>query len=309
MPRTKSYNFKRCKLCTRETGIPEYRVRDFSIMVCSACGFHYINYLDGPEITGAGARDDKKVYLTPEKRAYIKNELELNKQKFLDHRELVQSYGEIKGLRVLDIGCGGGVFPALLQEQGAEVYGIEVNRARAEYARQKYGLTVFSAPLEEIRNKREFKKPFDIITLWDVIEHVNFPKETLEQAIACLRPGGKLFLDTPCRDGVYHRIGAFMYRLSRGRNPGFLSLLYSNVPLGHKQLFSTLEIKELLETLGMTVKKLEKIEELSLSYEFYLKKIFGNGKITRFLAPPTKVFFKLITIKNKIIAAGERARE
>jgi len=66
------------------------------------------------------------------------------------------------------------------------------------------------------------------VTLWDVIEHVNYPFEALQSAANVLKQGGFLLIDTPCRDSFYHQFGAFTYEITGGKLPTFLNAMYSS---------------------------------------------------------------------------------
>jgi SAM-dependent methyltransferase len=94
--------------------------------------------------------------------------------------------------RLLEIGCGTGVFLRVAQEAGWDVRGVEVSRYAADQARAA-GLLVDCAPLEEVDLP---PASFDAVVLWDTIEHLPQPAETLAGAARLLRPGGVLALST-----------------------------------------------------------------------------------------------------------------
>ena len=104
--------------------------------------------------------------------------------------------------------------------------GIELSASRAHYAKGKYDLNIVRRPIEDPYWLSQ-AEAFDAVTLWDVIEHVNYPVRTLESAVRTLRAGGWLFIDTPCRDSFYHRCGELTYKFSSGRCPTFLNSMYS----------------------------------------------------------------------------------
>ena len=108
-----------------------------------------------------------------------------------------------------------------------------------------------------------------------------------------LKQGGVLVIDTPCRDSFYHRFGEFTYKLTGGKYPTFLNAMYSSHLFGHKQIFSTWEMKSLFESVGMEVVELRKFHELSFPYAFYLKKLVKSDAIVRLLLPFVNLFFKI----------------
>lgn len=277
-----------------------YKLKNADVYV-SADGFHFIDRLDPvedlpPEIDAS--------QLTGEIAAYIETQLQANERKFIQQAETLEKYLPLQNAKVLDIGCGGGLFLSLLKRRGADVTGIELSDSRAQYAKTKHGLEIHKRPIESGFWQKGYTNHFDAVTLWDVIEHVNYPFQTLECAANVLKPGGFLLIDTPCRDSFYHRFGEFTYKATRGRYPTFLNAMYSSHLFGHKQIFSTNEMKELFEAVGLKVIELQKFHELSFPYEFYLRKLFKSETIVRSFLPFVRLFFTIFKIQNKMLAVG-----
>jgi 2-polyprenyl-6-hydroxyphenyl methylase/3-demethylubiquinone-9 3-methyltransferase len=285
-----------------ETSKLTYKLKNADVYV-SADGFHFIDYLDPVEEIPPTIDASQ---LTKEDSAYIETQLQANAQKFNNQADTVRKHLPIPNAKVLDIGCGGGLFLSLLKQQGAEVVGIELSDSRAQYAKVKHGLEIDKHPIENDFWQNGYANHFDAVTLWDVIEHVNYPFEVIQSAANVLRPGGFLLIDTPCRDGFYHRFGEFTYKLTRGKYPTFLNAMYSSHLFGHKQIFSTKEMKDLFESAGLEVVELRKFHELSVPYEFYLKKLFKSDAIVRLLFPFVRLFFKIFKIQNKMLAVGRK---
>ncbi|GMV33311.1 MAG: methyltransferase domain-containing protein [Chloroflexi bacterium CFX1] len=289
------------ELKRRASGEPRYKLSGANVFV-SPGGFHYIDHLDAveavsPEIDGSG--------LTEAEIAYIETSLQSNPERLTNQIAAVKRNIAIGGMKALDIGCGGGLFLAALKREGAHVTGIELSDTRAHYAKSKHGIEVVKRPIED-EYWGTFANSFDIVTLWDVIEHVNFPQATLKAAARTLKPGGVLLIDTPCRDAFYHRFGELTYRLSRGRYPTFLNAMYSAKPFGHKQILSLAEMRGLLEEAGLQVIELKRFHELSFPYAFYLKKLVRSESLVKILLPFVRLFFVVFPIRNKMLAAGRK---
>lgn len=95
--------------------------------------------------------------------------------------------------RILDYGCGSGEYLCRMKALGNEVVGVEWDPVCVDQLRST-GVDVFVAsevPADEWRGK------FDFITLNHVIEHVPDPVGLLGQLKSWLRPGGKVFIETP----------------------------------------------------------------------------------------------------------------
>jgi cyclopropane fatty-acyl-phospholipid synthase-like methyltransferase len=279
-----------------------YKLKNANVYV-SEGGYHFTDYLDSlneisPEIDAS--------QLTEKESAYIETQLHANSQKFQHQVTVLKKHLTLHNAKVLDIGCGGGLFLSLLKWEGAEGMGIELSDSRAHYAATKHGLEIHKRPIESDLWQKGYARYFDAVTLWDVIEHVNYPLQTLQCAANVLRRGGLLLIDTPCRDSFYHQAGELTYRLSGGRLPTFLNAMYSSHLFGHKQIFSTGEMKELFQSCGLEVIELQKFHELSFPYEFYLRKLLRSETLVRLLLPIVKAFFWLFKIRNKMLVIGRK---
>ena len=279
-----------------------YKLKNANVYI-SPEGFHFIDTLDPIEAIPTTIDASK---LTAEESAYIETQLQANLNKFRNQADILARHLPLSGARVLDIGCGGGLFLSLLKARGAQVVGIELSDSRAQYAKTKHGLAIDKHPVESDHWQKGFTGYFDAVTLWDVIEHVNYPEQTLRSAANVLKPGGLLLIDTPCRDSFYHRFGELTYKLTRGKLPTFLNAMYSSHLFGHKQIFSTHEMKRLFEAVGFEVLDLHKFHELSFPYEFYLRKLFKSKVLVSLLLPVTHLSFKIFKIQNKMLVIGRK---
>ena len=279
-----------------------YKLKNANVYV-SAKGFHFIDYLDPVEEIPPQVDASR---LTKEESAYIETQLQANLKKFKNQAAILRKYISLNNAKVLDIGCGGGLFLSMLKQEGAEVIGIELSDSRAQYAKTKHNLEIYKQPIESEFWQKDYADHFDAVTLWDVIEHVNYPFQTLQCAANVLKAGGLLLIDTPCRDSFYHQFGELTYRFSGGRFPTFLNAMYSSHLFGHKQIFSTIEMRSLFAAVGLEVIELHKFHELSFPYDFYLRKFFKSESIVKILAPAVRAFFWLFKIRNKMLVIGRR---
>lgn len=283
-------------------GRPSYRLANANVFV-SPRGYHYIDYLDPVE--NLSPEIDESV-LTDEEITYIEKSLQSNPERFENQANIVKSYvHSTSNKRLLDIGCGGGLFLSKLRNDGATAIGIELSDSRAHYARTKHKLEIIKRPIEDSYWQAQ-QSTFDVVTLWDVIEHVNYPESTLQSSANMLKSGGLLFIDTPSRDSFYHRFGEITYKVSNGKFPTFLNPMYSAHPFGHKQIFSTSEMKDLFEKANLEVIWLKRFHELSFPYSFYLKKIFKSDLLVKLSLPIVSVLLFLFPVKNKMLVIGRK---
>jgi 2-polyprenyl-3-methyl-5-hydroxy-6-metoxy-1,4-benzoquinol methylase len=109
--------------------------------------------------------------------------------------------------RVLDVGCAAGFFLRVLREEGHEVFGVEPSVIAGEAIDALGRERVHTGLLEEIvAGQAAFGGPFDLLTMWDVIEHVPDPVRLLEEARHLLRPDGHLLLETQNVDSAFARL-------------------------------------------------------------------------------------------------------
>jgi len=242
------YNFRRCKLCGEIAAKPTYDLIDSIIYSCQNCDFHFLNRLD---CNAEGSINTDQ--LNEESRKYIESRIDESAHLHPKRVKFVQEYIDLSDCKALDVGAGLGQFQLLLGTQGADTQGLEPSNIRREYAQEKFGINLHSELIDSDYWQTGFAQHFDLITLWDVIEHVNFPCETLEHAEKLLKPGGLLFLDTPWREVLSYKLSQQLYRLSSGKVSLFLPSFYSTAPYGHKQIFTRDQIVGLFENLGLEI--------------------------------------------------------
>lgn len=105
------------------------------------------------------------------------------------------------GQKLLDVGCGDGQFGAEAQQRGWEPYGVELNPPAAKRARER-GLTMVEGLLQDAELP---SAPFDLVTAWDVIEHVPEPRPFVERLASLVAPGGLLVVTTLNRRSLVAR--------------------------------------------------------------------------------------------------------
>ena len=154
----------------------------------------------------------------------------------------------LEGCRLLDAGCGTGGFLSFAQSLGLSVYGYDASRAQAEFAARTFAsVRLANDPIGYLEALGERDLRFDIVTLWDVLEHVRQPFELLLQLRGVLRPGGLIFVSVPNASAM--RWKAVVHRL-RGLPKGF-----GWVPWEHVFYYSPASLALLHRNAGFVVER------------------------------------------------------
>ena len=103
--------------------------------------------------------------------------------------------------RLLDVGCGSGLFLARMRELGWQVSGIEPDPQAARIGRELRGLDIRDHAIDDLQ-----PGSFDAVTLHHVIEHVPDPLATLAGVRRLIRPRGQLVVVTPNTRSIGRRI-------------------------------------------------------------------------------------------------------
>ena len=174
-------------------------------------------------------------------------------------RMRIEKYAQIG--KVLDIGCGRGLFLNIMRRGGWHVAGSELNKETASYAENVYGLKVYTGNIAE-----HFLAPesFQVINIRGVLEHLKEPDAMLSEAHRLLKKGGLLVILVP-------DIRSFEFKLGR-ENWFHLDLPY------HLFQFTEEGLIRLLKKKGF---KLRRIKRFHLEYSLFgwLQTLLNLSKI------------------------------
>lgn len=109
----------------------------------------------------------------------------------------------LSGKKVLDVGCGTGLFMQVASESSFEVWGHEISQGMASEARKRCDPSrVIVKDLAEFSGEQEF----DAVTLWHVFEHMPDPEAALREIHRILRDDGVLILEVPSAESLSLRL-------------------------------------------------------------------------------------------------------
>ena len=121
--------------------------------------------------------------------------------------QFVERFVVLSGLRVLDVGCGGGILSEALAERGASVVGIDLAESALQAAEAHRAGQAVEYRLESSRDAAARGESFDAVTCMEMLEHVADPAAVLRDIHALLKPGGWAFFSTINRT-LKARLGA-----------------------------------------------------------------------------------------------------
>jgi SAM-dependent methyltransferase len=179
----------------------------FSLLKCQKCGLVFLWPLPSKEALSSFYGKDYPEHQLPELESktvpwvfsrFFRN-LGLNRL----CRLAIRFSGSSEG-RLLDIGAATGLFLAQMRKWGKwDLFGIEPHPRPARYARDVLGLKVFSGTFQDQFFPDEF---FQVITLWNVFEHLPDPIESLKKINRLLSPSGILILSLPYLESLEARL-------------------------------------------------------------------------------------------------------
>jgi ubiquinone biosynthesis O-methyltransferase len=114
------------------------------------------------------------------------------------------------GVRVLDVGCGEGYGAAELARHASAVLAVDYSPAAIAHAREKYQLpNLRFEVMDALELERGQFTGFDLVTCFEVIEHIEDDRRLMSGLAGALRPGGRLYLSTPNRlvDRLFETVG------------------------------------------------------------------------------------------------------
>lgn len=128
-------------------------------------------------------------------------------------RQIAASFVPLDGCRILDVGCGHGGAAIALARAGAAVTAIDIDAGRLDEWSQAAGgsgsIEILCQPVEALTDIESY----DLILLWDVLEHLRDHRAVLSQLYRALRPGGRLLIATPNRQAWLNLIADPHYGL------------------------------------------------------------------------------------------------
>lgn len=153
--------------------------------------------------------------------------------------DVINQYVSAPG-RLLDVGCAMGLFLEQAKRVGWQVAGVEISEYSAAYTREHLNVDVFAGNMQQLVEDGVISPhSFDVVTVWDTLEHLQDPSSFLATLHRVLKRDGLLFLSTVNIDGVVAE--------RDGEHWHFFA------PPGHLFYFSERTLKGFLEKAGFGI--------------------------------------------------------
>lgn len=181
----------RCPVCGGIGGPELARVEGYTVHECVDCGLRFSNPMKHP---GSEWYRDSPLY----KHRVTKS---LRIPTWVVGRDWrFQTFLALKirpGGRCLDVGCGTGEFMRLARARGYQVTGVDVDEEAIQVARERDGLAdAHALSVDEVVSDR-WQRRFDVICLFDVLEHLEDPVAVIRRLGNLLAPGGSVVFTVP----------------------------------------------------------------------------------------------------------------
>ena len=163
---------------------------------------------------------------------------------------------------ILDVGCSTGFFLDIAKETGWKTYGLELGLEEEKVATSK-GHNVQACTIEQAK----FSHKFDIITLWDVFEHIPEPYSFFKQLSKILKSDGLIFMQIPNAGGLAPKILQNECKMFDG--------------VEHCNLYNDKTIELVINNSGFSLQAMESvISEIAIinNYLDYEDPYFGSSK-------------------------------
>lgn len=237
----------KCPLCNCFDCRLTAKISNTDILWCESCGiiFSVRNNKFIPSGDHFGIYDLEK---------YISYYMEFRKNTFKKHLAIIENLSNKS--TILDVGCSFGWFLNLAKDSGWKAYGVDPSAEISSIAKHTYDLDILFG---DIKTSLKFNTSFQVITLWNVLEHISNPIDTINFLRERMTEGGLMVISVPNIRGLFARLAFISYRISFGRFKFALEQLYQvNNPYMHLFYFSKKTLASILQKCGFQVVKVIK---------------------------------------------------
>ncbi len=203
-----------CPVCRKQSAFKEIEKRGpYTIRECLACRVVFSDPMKNP---GGRWYDEDSLYKVGK---YLFQGLSWH------HKQFFRS--KVPGRTLLDVGCGEGGFLNEAQKHDYLSWGLDFSKENIKLAKERYNLTnISSQSIEQF--SRTAKKKFNIVTAFEILEHMDDPASFIQRIKKLLQPNGLICVSVPNRGRMLDTVGERDYpphhltRWNSGSLRGFL---------------------------------------------------------------------------------------
>ncbi len=233
----------------------KYQKEHFAVVNCNICSLHFIPPYYRKQIKYEQYKNEAVTTEVRKGNNWVK--IQRHKLRF----KFIQKF--VKTGKLFDLGAGWGHFMLAGKELGYDVYGIEISEQPYLYCVNDLKLPVDHVDFFEMDESRQF----DIITMWDVLEHIDKAGDFLEKCYKLTKPNSYLFLQVPQIDSYFAKRHQDNWKM---------------MGLDHVNYFGKKTITQILANHGYEVVKIKSSFEIKLFIMYtllpFIKKIKSNKK-------------------------------
>jgi SAM-dependent methyltransferase len=170
---------------------------------------------------------------------------------------LQKEIGGFQGQRLLDVGCGTGRVLAALEEAGMNVCGLEVQLEGLRYARKRTNAPLVCLDAAQM----PFVEQFDVVSLCDVLEHIEDELALLRSCKKAMRAGGRILVTVPASMKLWSRFDELD---------------------GHKRRYTKPHLRSVIERAGFGIISIEYFNVLLFPFQYAYRKggnLLGRAKV------------------------------
>ncbi len=205
---------------------------------------------------------------------------------------------------LLDIGFGNGDFMKAAAKMGLLSSGLECDTNSV----LEISDTEMTAYYGELGGDLSINKEFDIITMWDVIEHIPEIEIALSQINKLIKTGGRIIILTPDANSYLDKIARLENILSFGKSQKIISICLNRY---HLHRFSSKGLTILLKRFGFKIAHIDTVQLFSLKSDVYadgfapgVQTWTKNSFLNRLISKDAMSLLKILKIKNKIFLSA-----
>lgn len=281
-----------CRACgSSSTGLL-FKIEQRRVRRCSKCTHVYLDVAHDAEsirdmYSGYGNGGQSQYF------AGIDHEVEANLDGYLQRCRTAVRNPNCE-LHLLDIGCGNGALMRRAQAHGFVAAGVEISASLASLVKDQLRCKVYQQFLTELDLP---ESSFDVVTMYDLIEHAENPRQDLKHVLRILKSGGIFFALTPNDQALLRRISRVLFAASFHSFSDPMRRLYYP---DHLSYFTARSLSLLLKSTGFELISLESvnqelsrvqlspIEKLAVRSAFWASKPFSKlgGKLVVYARKP-----------------------